>query len=71
MSPLGAERDVARHATTRRQLAHAFSVTALSQQAPIIHHYTDLFMKQLAKFGGEEHGINVDEVCSCLLINEY
>lgn len=62
MSPLGAERDPTRHRDTRRQLAHAFSVTALSQQAPIIHHYVDLFMKQLAKYGNGDNGIDVDEV---------
>ncbi|KAH9218129.1 cytochrome P450 monooxygenase-like protein [Leptodontidium sp. 2 PMI_412] len=61
MSPLGAERDPVRHSTTRRQLAHAFSVTALSQQSPIIHHYVDLFMRQLAKYGGGEGGVDVDE----------
>ncbi|KAM5357609.1 hypothetical protein ACJZ2D_016088 [Fusarium nematophilum] len=36
MSPLGAERDPVKHRDTRKQLAHSFSESALSQQLPYI-----------------------------------
>lgn len=66
MSPLGAERDPVRHSETRRKLAHSFSESAITQQTPIIMSHVDLFMRQLAKYGSEESGVNVDEA-SCLL----
>lgn len=62
MSPLGAERDPVRHSDTRRKLAHSFSESALTQQAPIIMSHVDLFMAQLAKHGQGKDGVKIDEV---------
>ncbi|KAM5352908.1 hypothetical protein ACJ41O_005630 [Fusarium nematophilum] len=56
MSPLGAERDPVKHRDTRKQLAHSFSESALSQQLPYIMRHVDLFMKQLARHGGNANG---------------
>ncbi|KAF4466094.1 cytochrome P450 monooxygenase [Fusarium albosuccineum] len=58
MSPLGAERDPARHRETRKLLAHSFSESALSQQVPYIMGHVDLFMEQLAKHGQTPKGVN-------------
>lgn len=62
MSPLGAERDPVRHATTRKQLAHSFSESALTQQVPIITGHVNRLMDQLSKHGAVKEGINVDDV---------
>lgn len=62
MSPLGAERDPVRHATTRKQLAHSFSESALTQQVPVITEHVNRLMDQLSKHGAVKDGINVDDV---------
>ncbi|ETS83955.1 hypothetical protein PFICI_05831 [Pestalotiopsis fici W106-1] len=55
-------RDPADHARQRRSLAHAFSTNSLRDQEDLIHTYTDLFITQLAKHGGQSsEGINMPE----------
>ncbi|KAL4806041.1 cytochrome P450 [Aspergillus unguis] len=61
MSPLGAERDPVHHANTRRLLAHAYSESSLTKQAPLLVKHVDGFISQIAKFGGAAEGIDVDQ----------
>ena len=45
-------RDPVDHSRQRRTLAHAFSSRSLKDHEHVIHRYTDLFIAQLAKYGG-------------------
>lgn len=69
MSPLGAERDPDRHAATRKQLAHSFSETALTQQVSLITEHVDRLMDQLRKYGAAKEGINVDHVSLSIYVS--
>ena len=57
-----AERDPERHRETRKLLAHGFSAKALKDQESILQEYTDLFISQIDKLGGEAGGLNMKQV---------
>ena len=60
-------RDPLDHSRQRRTLAHAFSSRSLQDHEEVIHRYTDLFISQLAKHGGQgTQGINMSEAYNWL-----
>ena len=60
-------RDPVNHSRQRRTLAHAFSSRSLKDHEHVIHRYTDLFITQLAKHGGQgSESINVSEAYNWL-----
>lgn len=48
------------HRITRKNLSHAFSAQALSEQTPLIMKYIDMFIAQVTTHGQTEQGIPVD-----------
>ncbi|KAH0845930.1 isotrichodermin C-15 hydroxylase [Fonsecaea pedrosoi] len=54
-------RDPKQHAEGRRKFAHAFSATSLSRQSEYIMKYIDTFMRQIAKYGQAEEGIEITQ----------
>lgn len=50
------------HARQRQSLAHAFSTQSLKSHEDVIRRYADLFVSQLAEYGGQgTQGINMSE----------
>ena len=52
--------DPDKHKETRRLLSHGFTAKALKLQTDLIIQYTNLFIKQLEKYGSYAAGIPID-----------